>query len=170
MVFLRVNAVRACRPADTDVGRGRQEDEPFGPNLAGLVARVFQVRLQDLRGDAIEFQRASDLLREPPVVVRPLNAAAVGLDFDYVERVRRDNDGIKLEDHAAALHEPWVAVHRIVRRQSLDEEPQRLAFRVVCGLSDGDELGGHGYTSSTLAVGNQIASWFSMRKRPPLSG
>ena len=166
----RVNAVVAGGSTDADVCRGREKDEPLGPDLAGLIARVLEVSLQDLRGHAIELQRAADLLRQPPVVVGPLDTATVGLDLDDEDRERRDDDRVELEDDTAALHEPGVPVDRVVRGQALDEEPERLSFRVMRGLSDGDELGGHGHTNSTFAVGNQIASWSSTRKRPPLSG
>jgi hypothetical protein len=141
--LLRVDAIVARWAAHADVGGGREEDEPLGPHLARLVARVLQVRLEHLRGDAIELERAADLLGQPPVVVGAFDAASVRLDLDNEDRMRRDDDRVQLVDDAAALHEPRVAVDGEALGEPLDEESQRLPFGVVGGLADLNELGRH---------------------------
>jgi hypothetical protein len=157
-------------PAYADVSGGREKHEALGPDLARLVARALQVRLEHLRGDAIQLQGAPDLLGQPPVVVGAFDASAVRLDLDDEDGVRGDDDRVQLVDDAATLHEPRVTVDGEAVRQPLDKEAERLPFRIVRRLTDLDELGPHRHTSRIFAVGNQIASWFSTRKSPPLSG
>jgi hypothetical protein len=106
-----VDAIVARGTAYADIGRGREEHEALAPDLARLVASVLQVRLEHLRGDAIELERTADLLGQPPVVIGALDAASVRLDLDDEDCVRCNDDRVQLVDHATPFNEPSVAVN-----------------------------------------------------------
>ena len=165
-----MDSILACRPTNAYVSRRRKEDEPLHPQLASLVALALQLRLERLRRKAVEFQRAGDGVRDVPVVVGALNSPAIRLDLDDEDGMRRDDDGVELENDATSLDEPRVAINGVVRRKPFHEKSKALSLRVVRGLTDRDEMSGHGHTSRIFAAGNQMASWSSTRKRPPLSG
>lgn len=162
----RVDAVAACRTFHAHVGRCRKKHEALYPNLAGLEAVAPEHRVEDLRGLAIQADRALHGVRDVPVEVG-LDGAAVRLRFDDEHGVGRSDDRVELVDHAAAFHEPRVTVDREVRRQPFDDKAERLTFSIVGGLAERDEARGHFQTNKILAPGNQIASWSSTRKRPP---
>ena len=151
-VLPRVDAIVRTRAADSTVGGRGKEHEALNPGLARLVAFALELALQDLCADPVLLDRTGHRVGDVPIVVRPLDATAVGLDLDDVDGMRRDDDGVELVDDTRALDEPRIAVDRVLRRQALYDVAKRLTLGVMGGLADWDELGHHGLHQQYLCA------------------